>query len=233
MDIVFVLVAPARPANVGAAARALKTMGFSQLRVVASNAHLAAEAGYVAHGAEELLKSARHFDDLAAATADCDLLVATTARRRGCVRPYHPPQQLCALLAAQQQSVSRVALIFGCEESGLANEAIDAAHLLSAIPLAAPQPSLNLAQAVMIYAYALSELGAQTTSAQLIPAQPAEASLQALRTKVARLLQAAEVANDAKLTEWLHDRLGLLADRDCRMLHTLTTDLLRAVDKQQ
>lgn len=227
MDIVFVLVAPARPANVGAAARALKTMGFTQLRLVASSAHLAAEAGYVAHGAEDLLNAVRHFDDVDAATADCDLRVATTARRRGCVRPYHPPQQLRAVLEQQQQSVSRVALLFGCEESGLANSEIDAAHLLSAIPLAAPQPSLNLAQAVMVYAYALSPLAA-------LPAQPAPvaASLQALRGKMASLLQAAGVAGDAKLNEWLQDRLGLLSDRDCRMLHTLSTDLLRVVNNR-
>ena len=81
MDIVFILVAPARPANVGAAARALKTMGFNHWRLVASSAHLAPEAGYVAHGAGELLQQVECFDTVAEAIADCDLVVATTARR--------------------------------------------------------------------------------------------------------------------------------------------------------
>lgn len=225
MEIVFVLVAPARPANVGAAARALKTMGFDQLRVVATTAHLDPEAGYVAHGAEDLLKAIRHFDDVAAATADCDLLVATTARRRGCVRDYHSPEALTRLLPEQAASVQRLALLFGCEASGLANEVIDAAHLLSAIPLAQPQPSLNLAQAVMIYSYALSGIRQQLAAQPVAP----QASQQALRNKVQTILARAGVSDDAKLGEWLQDRLGLLTDRDNRMLHTLTSDLLRVL----
>ena len=227
MDIVFILVAPARPANVGAVARALKTMGFNHWRLVASSAHLAPEAGYVAHGAGELLQQVECFDTVAEAIADCDLVVATTARRRGCVRPYHPPQQLRSVLEQQQQSVARAALLFGCEESGLANSIIDAAQLLSTIPLAAPQPSLNLAQAVMVYAYALSPVVAQV--AQPVPAA---ASLQALRQKLTTLVDAAGASEDGKLNEWLQDRLGLLTDRDCRMLHTLATDLLRLVNNR-
>lgn len=229
MDIVFVLLSPARPANVGAAARALKTMGFSGLRIVASSAHLEPEAGYVAHGAEELLVAAQAFATLAEALVDCDLVIATTARRRGCVRPYHSPEQLAATLAGQQQSVSRVALLFGCEASGLPNSVIDDAHLLSAIPLAAPQPSLNLAQAVMIYAYALSPLRQLTTDR---PPQAVGEQLM-LRQRVAQVVARAGAAADSKLGEWLQDRLGLLSDRDTRMLHTLITDLLRVLPPEE
>ena len=64
MEIIFILMAPARPENVGAAARALKTMGFSRLRIVASEAHLRQEAVWVAHGAQELLQQAESFPTL-------------------------------------------------------------------------------------------------------------------------------------------------------------------------
>ena len=83
MDICFILMAPARPENVGAAARAMKTMGFSQMRVVASMVHTQPEAQWVAHGAQEILSQAESYDSLAEAVADLDLIVATTARQRG------------------------------------------------------------------------------------------------------------------------------------------------------
>lgn len=73
MEIIFILMAPARPENVGAAARALKTMGFSRLRIVASEAHLRQEAVWVAHGAQELLQQAESFPTLPEALADLDL----------------------------------------------------------------------------------------------------------------------------------------------------------------
>ena len=70
MEIFFILMAPARPENVGAAARALKTMGFSRLRIVASDVHLRPEADWVAHGAQELLQQAMSFPTLPEALAD-------------------------------------------------------------------------------------------------------------------------------------------------------------------
>lgn len=81
MEIVFILVEPARAANIGAAARALKTMGFDQLWLVNAG-NIEPEAYWVAHESGELLDQARHFPDLASALADIDFSIATGARRR-------------------------------------------------------------------------------------------------------------------------------------------------------
>ena len=70
MKLYFVLVAPARPANVGAAARAMKTMGFDAMRLVAGRVHEEEEASWVAHGAQEILTQAEAFDTLPEALAD-------------------------------------------------------------------------------------------------------------------------------------------------------------------
>lgn len=233
MQIHFVLVAPARPENVGAAARALKTMGFDSLRLVATDAHQQPEATWVAHGAQQLLAQARSFDSLEQALQGIDLVIATTARRRGCKRSYWSAEQLTQLISEKSGSVSQVALLFGCEESGLPNHALEQANLLSYIPLAASYPSLNLAQAVMVYAYQLSPLSAQLTSAQQPSAPTApvsgEGEFAALKQKATKLLQRIGAEGDPKLGEWLRDRLGCLTERDVRMLHTLLNDIDRSL----
>ncbi len=78
MRFPLILVSPARPENIGAAARAMKTMGFDELRIVNSQAHREPAARWVAHGAGEILDNATHWDSLAAALADIDFSVATS-----------------------------------------------------------------------------------------------------------------------------------------------------------
>ncbi|VEI63485.1 tRNA (cytidine/uridine-2'-O-)-methyltransferase TrmJ [Serratia fonticola] len=82
MQLHIVLVAPARAENVGAAARAMKTMGFTSLRIVDSEAHLQPAARWVAHGAGDILDAVQTFSTLEQALADVDFTVATTARSR-------------------------------------------------------------------------------------------------------------------------------------------------------
>ncbi|GAA5216761.1 tRNA/rRNA methyltransferase [Corallincola platygyrae] len=241
MDVVFILVAPSRPANVGAVARAMKTQGFAQLRIVASEAHLDEEAHWVAHGAQELLAEATHYESAEQALSDCDLVVATTARRRGCVRDYWEPQQVQQQLAAKSEQLGRVAILFGCEESGLPNELIDQADLLSCIPLAQPQPSLNLAQAAMVYAFALAPLASLSNTAELDSVDLSRSSTAedpqeqgqwlALKQRLAQLQNRLGNDDDAKLSEWLQDRLGLIEGRDIRMLHTLLSNIESALNK--
>ncbi|TAA47297.1 tRNA/rRNA methyltransferase [Corallincola spongiicola] len=230
MELIFVLVSPARPANVGAVARAMKTQGFAQLRIVDSVAHQDPEAGWVAHGAEELLAEASCFASADLALSDCDFVIATTARRRGCARDYWSPQQTLQQLESKATAIQRVALLFGCEESGLPNTLIDRADLLSCIPLAQPYPSLNLGQAAMVYAYALSPLKTLLSGAgQGRDDLTDSGEWQALKQRVATLQESLLNSEDQKLSEWLHDRLGLVEGRDIRMLHTLLNDIEKAL----
>lgn len=218
MKLLFALVEPARPANVGAAARALKTMGFSQLVIINSNAHRDDEARWVAHGATDMLDNALELPDLAALRAHCDLLIASTARERGTTRHYHTPEALRAQLAQQQHTAGTVGIVFGREASGISNDELALCELWSTVPLAQDYPSLNLGQAVMVYAYALSalapQLGLQNNAADA-------GQLQHLLQRVNRFVDSEMPDCDPKLREWLSERLPLLSDRDVKLAHQL------------
>lgn len=222
MSFLFILVSPARAENIGAAARAMKTMGFSELRIVASDAWQDPAARRVAHGAGDILDNLRTFDSLQDALADVDFSVATTARSRAKFRYYATPQQVEAQLLEKQQWVNNMAMVFGREESGLTNEELDQVDLLTGIPMAQDYPSLNLGQAVMVYSYQLAALNRLSVP----KAEPAgEQPLAALRERFTRLLNVLDVDDDRKLADWIDQRLGLLEQRDSAMLHRLLHDI--------
>ena len=230
MRFPLILVSPRRPENIGAAARAMKTMGFDELRIVNSQAYLEPAARWVAHGAGEILDGITHWETLADALADIDFSIATTARSRAKFRYYATPQQVQALIEEKQQWVSSVALVFGREDTGLTNEELERVDVLTGIPMAADYPSLNLGQAVMVYCYQLSAIR-QVTASKEAPADALQ--LAALRQRLDRLLERLEVSDDRKLANWLSQRLGLLEQRDSAMLHRLLQDVeKKLIDKK-
>ena len=228
MQLHIILVSPARPENVGAAARAMKTMGFASLRIVDSEAHLKPEAGWVAHGSQEILQNARHFATLADALVDIDFTVATTARSRARFHYYCTPPQLLTQLEEKSHWVNHAALVFGREDSGLTNEELELADILTGVPMVADYPSLNLGQAVMVFCYQLSALNQISAP---VAVQPDAGQLGALRSRINRLLDAVEASNDQKLSDWVQQRVGLLQQRDAAMLHTLLHDIEKKLTK--
>ncbi|MGE6106348.1 tRNA/rRNA methyltransferase [Aeromonas sobria] len=230
MKLYFVLMAPARPQNVGAAARAMKTMGFDAMRVVASRVHQVEEASWVAHGAQEILVNAEAFDTLAEALADMDLVIATTARQRGRYQHYLTPGEVRDQIRAKP-SLERVAILFGCEESGLSNEQLAQADLLSYLPLKVSYPSLNLGQAIMLYAYELSPLLDEPEAV----AENIDSSgqVRVLKSKTAEILGELGVSQDEKLHQWVMDRVPMLPQRDLNMLHLLCKDLVRRFERKE
>ncbi|MGL5038823.1 MAG: tRNA/rRNA methyltransferase [Aeromonas sp.] len=248
MTFYFVLVAPARAANVGAAARAMKTMGFDAMRLVASRVHEEDEANWVAHGAQEILTNTEAFDTLPAALADMDLVIATTARERGRYQHYLTPGQIREQIRAKP-TLGKVAIVFGCEESGLSNEQLAHVDLISYLPLKVSYPSLNLGQAIMLYAYEMSQLMdelagdfcvAATNAATGSPVNVAalgdgieqnSGQVRVLKSKTAHLLGELGVAPDEKLHQWVMDRVPMLAQRDLNMLHLLCKDLARRFEQ--
>ncbi|MDJ0022749.1 MULTISPECIES: tRNA/rRNA methyltransferase [Pantoea] len=222
MSFPLILVSPARPENIGAAARAMKTMGFTELRIVASDAWQDPAARRVAHGAGEILDNVQTYATLSDALADVDFSVATTARSRAKFRYYATPVQVETILQEKRQWLPRIALVFGREDSGLTNEELDQVDLLTGIPMAADYPSLNLGQAVMVYCYQLASLNQVTVT----PAETANAlQLQALRQRFQQLLSTLEVSDDTKMVDWIDQRIGLLEQRDSAMLHRLLHDV--------
>ncbi|MDG0024014.1 RNA methyltransferase [Trinickia sp. Y13] len=153
----FVLVEPSHPGNVGAAARAIKTMGFSRLVLVAPRVPLVQnepEAIAMASGAEDVLASVRIVPTIADALTGVAWSVALTAR----MREYGPPQ-LAPREAAQEARnhalAGDIAFVFGNERTGLSNEHVERCSALAHIPANPAYSSLNLAQAVQVLAYEL------------------------------------------------------------------------------
>lgn len=229
MHFPLILVSPARPENIGAAARAMKTMGFSELRIVASDAWQDPAARRVAHGAAEILDNVKTYATLSDALADVDFSVATTARSRAKFRYYATPTQVEAILQEKRQWLNRIALVFGCEDSGLTNEELEQVDLLTGIPMANDYPSLNLGQAVMVYCYQLSALNQVAVERNEVAN---EHQLHALRERFHQLLVKLDVSGDVKMADWIDQRMGLLEQRDSAMLHRLLHDVeKKLIDK--
>ncbi|KVD35829.1 RNA methyltransferase [Burkholderia sp. ABCPW 11] len=153
----FVLVEPSHPGNVGAVARALKTMGFSRLVLVAPRVpHVQSdpEAIAMASGADDVLASAHVVPTLGEALSGVHWSIALTAR----TREYGPPRlapRAAAAQASAQVGTGDIALVFGNERTGLANEHVEQCSALAHIPANPAYSSLNLAQAVQVLAYEL------------------------------------------------------------------------------
>ena len=150
----FVLFRPQSAGNIGAVARALKNMGFDDLRLVAPGPLNNREAVAMAVHADDLLANATVYPDLAAALADCSLAVGTTSRRGGYRSRANPLRAAAAELDALA-GTNKIAIVFGREDRGLTNRELKLCHRLMTIPTAPEYPSLNLAQAVMVVAYEL------------------------------------------------------------------------------
>jgi TrmH family RNA methyltransferase len=148
----FILVRPGTGGNVGAAARALKNMGLGELWLVDARPFDAAEAERFAHGAADVLGRARRTATLDAALADCRWVVGTTrraGRRRG---DLCAPRAWAEAVHAHPERAP-VAVVFGPEEDGLSAPELARCQALVRIPSHPAQPSLNLAQAVLVLAY--------------------------------------------------------------------------------
>ncbi|MDN7178841.1 RNA methyltransferase [Caballeronia sp. SEWSISQ10-4 2] len=197
----FVLVEPSHPGNVGAAARALKTMGFSRLIVVAPKIAFVTrepEAIAMASGADDVLASAQVVETLADALNGVHWSIALTARSR----EYGPPQmapraaaeKACEFLGQGQNETSgAIALVFGNERVGLSNADVERCSALAHIPANPAYSSLNLAQAVQVLAYELrlALLGrADATPVATAPAGPASASSDEIEGMYTHLEQA-------------------------------------------
>lgn len=148
-----VLVRPQHPGNIGAAARAMKTMGLHSLALVEPEKFPHRDATDMAVGAADVLEQATVHPDLAAAVADCGLVVGSSARLRSLPHNTSTPRELAPRLA--REIGGRIALVFGPERVGLSNEDLELCHELVSIPANPDFRVLNLAAAVQILCYEL------------------------------------------------------------------------------
>lgn len=191
-SIRFVLVEPSHPGNIGAVARAIKTMGFSQLVLVSPKRFPDPEATVRASGADDVLENCLVVDSLEEAIADCEYVIGTSVRDRQISWPIATPRETAEkvkrLLSLerndspelenspekdnQSAKATNVAILFGRERTGLENHELDHAQWQIRIPANEEYNSLNLASATQIIAYELNcaLLEVQTESSSLASA---------------------------------------------------------------
>jgi len=167
LPVRIVLVEPSHPGNIGASARAMKTMGLDDLVLVAPKAFPSAEATARASGADDVLGRARTVETLSEAIADCGFVVGASARLRSLPWPTVDPRT-CARSVWEHVGINPVAIVLGPEHSGLTNEDLGRCHQLVNIPANPEYSSLNLAMAVQVLCYELRLAGPeyQAVSAQ-------------------------------------------------------------------
>jgi len=152
-NIVFVLSHTTEPANIGAACRAMKTMGLHRLRLINPSKPKGRSARSLAHGATDVLEAAELVSDVETAVADAHVVAGTTARQRT-MRKHAllSPRQLADRLIPLTAN-GTVVVMFGTERTGLTNDEVDICRYISTVDTSPSQPSLNLSQAVMLYGW--------------------------------------------------------------------------------
>ncbi|MGC1306873.1 MAG: TrmH family RNA methyltransferase [Phormidesmis sp.] len=220
----FILVEPGEAGNIGAAARAMNTMGFGDLRLVRPQADpLSGLAKAFAHGSEHILESAPIYQQLADALEDIDLACATTARHRLQKQHYVPVRDLPMALQDKGSSLQRVAIVFGSERSGLSNADIDLCDIVTNVPQVSLQPSLNLSQAVMIYSFVLAEqqtcvqIKDQRLNSEQMPIEQYARLKDSVRELIAR------IGLDRRNQAYVAKALARLGYEDLYLLQTIRT----------
>ncbi len=168
-NIKVVLVETSHTGNMGSAARAMKTMGLSNLCLVNPIIKPDSQSISLAAGASDIIKQAQIFSSLEAAVADCSLVIGTSARPRSLQWPNLTPKACGDKIIAEACRHAQVALVFGRERVGLTNDELQKCHFHVSIPANPDYSSLNLAMSVQVLSYEIrmSLLSAQEASIKL------------------------------------------------------------------
>ncbi|WP_432458983.1 MULTISPECIES: tRNA (cytosine(32)/uridine(32)-2'-O)-methyltransferase TrmJ [unclassified Agarivorans] len=151
-NVRVVLVGTSHSGNIGSAARAMKTMGISQLYLVAPQAEIDGKSVALSAGASDVLGGTTIVDELADAVADCQLVIGASARSRTLDWPMVDGREAGVKLATEAQQ-GQVAIVFGRESSGLNNTELQQCHFHVCVPANPEYSSLNLAMAVQLLSY--------------------------------------------------------------------------------
>jgi len=151
---IIILVRPQLGENIGKTARAMLNFGLTNLRIVAPrDGWPNPNAGPSAAGADDVLDRAELFDTVEEAVADCVMVYATTVRDRDMPKPVATPAEAVSAIKLLEKGEGRVGILFGPERSGLTNDDVALADTVLTVPVNPEFSSLNLAQAVILFAY--------------------------------------------------------------------------------
>ena len=222
-----VLVRPETPANIGAAARAIRNTGLVGLDLVAPGDWRTVECWRTAWGAQEVLKAARVFPDLAAALNGCGY-VAALSGKRGPRVAWLDVREMAAEWARQPDDENG-ALVFGPETSGLTRDELALCGRRVTIPAHPAQPSLNLSHAVMVVAYEVFRAGRQPEQAPRRASLPEKEEMLALLRQGLRAIEALPAENtDGYFREWraLFQRADL-TPKEVRLLEHMARRMIQ------
>jgi tRNA/rRNA methyltransferase/tRNA (cytidine32/uridine32-2'-O)-methyltransferase len=234
----IVLDEPQDPVNIAATIRAMKNMGVATLRLVRPVPYDRSRIERVAHDTRDVAERIEHYDSLGDALGDCVFVAGYTARRRSAKWRLASPRDAAADALARAAD-GPVALLFGREDKGLANDALDRAHVVVTIPTT-EHASLNLAQAVLVALYELHVADANASRTIAPPrkdAPPAtSAQYERLFTDVERALAGLEFfrTRNAELILRTVRSLAFRATPDAReieLLRAMALETLRALER--
>jgi len=151
--VTIVLDHPQDVVNIAGVIRVMMNFGISSLRLVRPDDFDPYRIEGIAHRSAPLIEATTLHDTLEAALADCSYVVGTTARPRTAGRNYVRPGEAAAEIAGRAEDGGHVAILFGREDRGLDNHALDLCHAAAIIPTHPEYSSLNLAQACLVLAY--------------------------------------------------------------------------------
>jgi TrmH family RNA methyltransferase len=235
-----VLDEPLDPVNIAGTVRAMKNMGLRSLRLVRPVAYEPERIEGVAHDTAEIVAAIRHFDTLDEALADCVRVAGFSARRRAAKRQRVTPREAATHLLASAAE-GPVAILFGREDRGLSNDALDRAHLVVTIPTT-DHASLNLAQAVLVAAYEL-HLAADDATRVLAPprkdAPPATShQLERLFSESNQALESIEFYK-TRYPEYILRTIRTLVyranpdAREIELLRAMAFEVMRAIERER
>ena len=211
--LAVILVAPQQPGNIRATVRAMANFGVDDLRLVNPCPHLHPEARKFAVNAHPLLGTAKVYSSLPDALADCHLSIATT-RRSGRLRGDLLDSTNLPGVLATLPSATKVALVFGREDSGLSSEEVALCSHAATVATTNELGSLNLAQAVLLFLYEIFRL--QTQESPALPAAektlPHQAELQAMLGQMDTILERIAFVNPSS-PQGVRNRLHQLLNR--------------------
>lgn len=223
MQVHFIMVQPRVPENIGAAARAIDTMGFTSLKLVKPAKYDVERCRWVACKSYHIIENAEVCLSLEEATLGMDLIIGTTARSRRIQQTYYTPKEIYTNLKDKESLLENVAILFGPEDSGLNNDILSSCDLVTSIPSDSEYGILNLAQALMVYAYELSPFNQHRQRNK--KKAKSTLSVSVFKEKVSELLEHIDInPEDQKYTR-LFEGLAKLNDEEIQLLHFIRKKL--------
>lgn len=156
-NIKVVLIHTSHPGNIGSAARAMKTMGLSNLTLAYPECAIDENSYALSAGADDLLTKATVVPTLSEALLGSTMIIGASARRRTYERELLTPKEMGSLVIREAQAQHQIALLFGCERTGLTNEELEICNYHVTIPANPDYSSLNLAMAVQVLSYEIRQ----------------------------------------------------------------------------